>query len=99
MKYLINFKKETIITIFVFATILAVVVWAIVSLFKGTFSVEQCLALIAAVFEYFGWYFNMPTSEENSVFTRGMRAAKEEPEVEEELPFDYFEDEGDENVE
>lgn len=98
MKYLIQFKKESFITILVFATIFVVLVWAIWAIAHSQFSMENLLSIFGAIIEFFGWYYNMPTSEENAIFTKGMRAAKKEPEVEDELPFDYFESEGDEDV-
>ena len=92
MKYLVNFKKEFVITLGVFVTVALVLAWAVVAIIHNDFSYDNAVALIAVLFEVLGWYYNMPTSEENAIFTDGMRVAKTEPDSEaEELPFDYFE--------
>lgn len=99
MKYLVNFKKELVITLGVFVTVALVLAWAVVAIIHNDFSYDNAVALIAVLFEVLGWYYNMPTSEENAIFTDGMRVAKtESDDSAEELPFDYFE-EGDENDE
>lgn len=78
MKYLIQNKKEFIISLFVFATVILVAFWAVWAIIQGTISYENIIALIGAVFEMLGWYYNMPTSEENCEATGEMRARKAE---------------------
>ena len=76
MKYLIQHTKELIITIGVFVSVALVVLWAVVSIIKGTFSYENVVALGGVIFEMLGWYYNMPTSEENCEATGKMRLQK-----------------------
>lgn len=76
MKYLFQNKKEFIISLFVFATVILVVFWAVWAIIQGNLSYENIIALIGAVFEMLGWYYNMPTSEENCRHTGEMRLEK-----------------------
>ena len=78
MEYLIQNRKEFIITCGVFATIAIVIFRAIWATIHGEFSAENVRELIAAVFEILGWYYNMPTSEENNRHTAEMRQEKAE---------------------
>lgn len=77
MKYLVKHTKELIITIGVFLSVLLVILWAAVAVVKGSFSYENVVALIGVIFEMLGWYYNMPTSEENSKYTGKMRMEKD----------------------
>lgn len=76
MKYLIKNQKEFIISLGVFATILLILLWSIWSIFTGNLDYKNLIAIIGAVFEIFGWYYNMPTSEENCRHTGEMRLEK-----------------------
>ncbi len=95
MRYLIKNKKEFIISLFVFATVVLVVFWAVWAIIQNNLSYENIIALIGAVFEMLGWYYNMPTSEENCRHTGEMRLEKEENNSNN--PGEYFYD-GDENI-
>ena len=77
MKYLIKNQKEFIISLGVFATILLVLIWSFYSIFTGDFTYKNLVAVIGSIFELLGWYYNMPTSEENCRHTGEMRAEKE----------------------
>lgn len=75
MKYLIQNKKEFAISIGVFVMTLINLIRAIMS--KQI--TEECIvAFVLAFFTVLGWYFNMPTSEENCEATGEMRAKKKE---------------------
>lgn len=76
MKYLIKNQKEFVISLGVFATILLILLWSIWSIFTGNLDYKNLIAIIGAVFEIFGWYYNMPTSEENCRHTGEMRLEK-----------------------
>jgi len=76
MKYLIQNKKEFVITCGVAATFFIVIFWAIWSIVRGDFTYKNVLALIAQVIELLAWYYNMPTSEENNEATAEMRQRK-----------------------
>lgn len=76
MKYLIKNQKEFVISLGVFATILLVLFWSIWSIVTGNLDYKNLIAIIGAVFEIFGWYYNMPTSEENCRHTGEMRLEK-----------------------
>lgn len=76
MKYLIKNQKEFVISLGVFATILLVLLWSIWSIFTGNLDYKNLIAIIGAIFEIFGWYYNMPTSEENCIHTGEMRLEK-----------------------
>lgn len=78
MKYLIQHKKEFVITLGILATILLVIVWSLWSLVHGEFDFKNLIAVAAAIFEILGWYYNMPTSEENCEATGEMRMKKNE---------------------
>ena len=88
MKYLIKHTKEFIITLGVFVSVAIILAWVITAIVKGDFSYEHMLSVVGAIFEMLGWYFNMPTSEENSEATIQMRLLKKK----DELPDNYFED-------
>ena len=76
MKYLIQNKKEFVITCGVAATFFIVVIWTIWSIFHGEFSYQNVLAMIGEAIELLAWYYNMPTSEENNEATAEMRQRK-----------------------
>lgn len=76
MRYLVKNKKEFIISLFVFATVVLVVFWAVWAIIQNNLSYENIIALIGAVFEMLGWYYNMPTSLENCEMTGEMRLKK-----------------------
>ena len=78
MRYLIEYKKEFIITVGVFVTFVLVLLWAIFALVRGTFSYEHLIALCGLIFEIAGWWHNMPTSEANAKATAFMRYEKAE---------------------
>lgn len=78
MKYLIQNRKEFVITLGILATIILVIVWSLWSLIHGEFDFKNLIAVAAAIFEILGWYYNMPTSEENCEATGEMRAKKAE---------------------
>ena len=76
MRYLIKNKKEFTISLFVFATVVLVIFWAVWAIIQNNLSYENIIALIGAVFEMLGWYYNMPTSKENCEMTGEMRLKK-----------------------
>ena len=78
MKYLIKHTKESIITLGVFISVAIIIAWVITAIVKGDFSYEHMIAVVGALFEILGWYFNMPTSEENSKYTGKMRLEKKQ---------------------
>lgn len=78
MKYLIKHRKESIISLGVFVTVLLVIFWSIWSIIHGIFDYKNLITVAAAIFEILGWYYNMPTSEENCEATGEMRARKAE---------------------
>ena len=78
MRYLIQHRKEFIITVGVFVTVALVVLWAVMAIIKGSFDLKNVAALAAMIFEILGWYYNMPTSEANSKATSRMRYEKAE---------------------
>ena len=78
MKYLIQHRKESIISLGVFVTVLLVIFWSIWSIIHGIFDYKNLMVVAAAIFEILGWYYNMPTSEENCEATGEMRARKAE---------------------
>lgn len=78
MKYLIKHRKESIISLGVFVTVLLVIFWSIWSIIHGIFDYKNLMAVAAAIFEILGWYYNMPTSEENCEATGEMRIKKAE---------------------
>lgn len=78
MRYLIQNKKEFVITCGVFATFFIIVCWTIWSIVHGEFSWQNVLAMIAEAIELLAWHYNMPTSEENNETTAEMRQRKAE---------------------
>lgn len=78
MRYLIQHRKEFIITVGVFVTVALVVLWAVMAIIKGSFDLKNVAALAAMIFEILGWYYNMPTSEANAKATSRMRYEKAE---------------------
>lgn len=78
MRYLIKNKKEFVISLFVFATVVLVIFWAVWAIIQNNLSYENIIALIGAVFEMLGWYYNMPTSKENCEMTGEMRLKKKQ---------------------
>lgn len=92
MRYLIKHKKEFAITIAGF--IMAVI--ALINSFKAKeINEDVIITVIFTALAVLGWFFNMPTSAENSEHTILMRLEKNK----EELPDDYFEDEPSEDAE
>lgn len=85
MKYLIQNRKEFAITVGVFVMTTINIVRAIMS--KEV--TEECIvAFVLAGFTLLGWFFNMPTSEENCKYTGKMRLEKHKPDDGE----DFFEE-------
>lgn len=80
MKYLIQNRKEFAITVLLFIVYAIVLVWAVWDIVHGTFDIKNFLSIVASIISYFGWYFNMPTSEENCRHTGEMRQEKAEKE-------------------
>ena len=107
MKYLIQNRKEFVITCGVAATFFIVVIWTIWAIVHGEFNWENVLAMIAEAIELLAWYYNMPTSEENYEATAEMRQKKLESDPDypgEKFYDDIFvsdedDEEGDENEE
>ncbi len=81
MKYLIKHTKELIITLGVFISAALVIAWAVAAIIRNELSYENVVALIGVVFEMLGWYYNMPTSEENCRYTGAMRLEKEQQKI------------------
>ena len=75
MKYLIQHKKEFAISIGVFVMTLINLIRALMS---KEITQECMVAFVLAFFTILGWFYNMPTSEENCVHTGEMRLEKEE---------------------
>lgn len=78
MSYLIQYKKEFIITIALFAAILLVIfndVWAII---HSTFNLENTLESLGSIIAIMAWWTNTPTSEANAKATAQMRFEKAE---------------------
>lgn len=73
MKYLIQNRKEFAITVGVFVTSAVNLIRA---LKHGIISEEAIVAFIVSLFALLGWYFNIPTSEENCIYTGLMREEK-----------------------
>lgn len=74
MKYLVQNKKEFAITVGVFA-VNAYNLWK--ALKRGVVDEQTIAAFVFALLTLLGWYYNMPTSEENCRYTGAMRAEKE----------------------
>lgn len=84
MRYLIQHKKEFAITIAGF--IMAVI--ALVNALKAReLNEDVIITVIFTALAVLGWFFNMPTSEENSEATVQMRLEKKK----DELPDNYWE--------
>lgn len=77
MKYLIQNRKEFIISLGIFATILLIIIWSVWSIFTGNLDYKNLIVVAGGIFEILGWYYNMPTSEENCRYTGEMRLEKE----------------------
>lgn len=75
MRYLIQNKKEFAISIGVFVMTLINLIRAIMT---KQITQECIVAFVLAFFTVLGWYYNMPTSEENCEHTGEMRAKKAE---------------------
>lgn len=75
MKYLIQNKREFAISIGVFVMTAINLVRAIMA---KEITQECIVAFVLAFFTVLGWYYNMPTSEENCEATGEMRAKKAE---------------------
>ena len=75
MKYLIQHKKEFAISVGVFVMTLLNLIRAIMA---REVTQECIVAFVLAFFTVLGWYYNMPTSEENCEATGEMRHKKEE---------------------
>ena len=76
MKYLIQNTKEFLISCGVFATFLVLIFWVVWAIVHNDLGAQHLVAFVAAVFEFLGWYYNMPTSSENCVATGKMRLQK-----------------------
>lgn len=77
MKYLIKNRKEFIISLGVFATILLVIFWCVWAIIHGTFDYKNLIAVAGEIFTILGWYYNMGTSETNRKYTDLMRLEKD----------------------
>lgn len=75
MKYLIQNKREFAISIGVFVMTAINLVRAIMA---KEITQECIVAFVLAFFTVLGWYYNMPTSEENCEATGEARAKKKE---------------------
>lgn len=75
MRYLIQHKKEFAISIGVFVMTLINLIRAIMA---KEVTQECIVAFVLAFFTVLGWYYNMPTSEENCEHTGEMRQEKAE---------------------
>lgn len=78
MRYLIQYKKEFIVTIALFVAFALVAfndVWAII---HGTFSMNNMLESLGSIVAAAAWYSNTPTSEANAKATALMRYEKAE---------------------
>lgn len=73
MKYLIQNKKEFAISVGVFVMTAINLVRAVMS---KELTQESIVAFVLALFTLLGWYYNMPTSEENCEKTGEMRLLK-----------------------
>lgn len=78
MRYLIQHRKESIISLGVIVTILLIIIWSVWSIFTGNLDYKNLIVVAGGIFEILGWYYNMPTSEENCRHTGEMRAEKRE---------------------
>lgn len=88
MKYLIQNRKEFAITIGVFVMTTINIVRAI----RSREITEECIvAFVLAGFTLLGWFYNMPTSEENCRHTGAVRLEKQKPENGEDF-FDEIEE-------
>lgn len=76
MKYLIKNKKEFAISVGVFVMTAINIVRAIMS---KEITQECIVAFVLAGFTLLGWFYNMPTSEENCRHTGKMRLEKYHP--------------------
>ena len=92
MKYLIQHTKELIITVGVFISVALIVAWAIHAIIRNELSYENIIALLAAIFEMLGWYYNMPTSKENCEHTGLMRLAKQQNNIRQEIGENFFDE-------
>ena len=75
MRYLIQHKKEFAISIGVFVMTLINLIRAVMS---KEITQECIVAFVLAFFTILGWFYNMPTSEENCQHTGEMRQEKAE---------------------
>lgn len=75
MKYLIQNKKEFAISVGVFVMTAINLVRALMA---KEITEELIVAFVLAVFTLLGWFYNIPTSEENNLATAQMRQAKAE---------------------
>lgn len=88
MRYLIKHRKEFAITVAGF--IMAVI--ALANALKAKeLNEDVIITVIFTALAVLGWFFNCPTSKENSEATVEMRLRKKK----EDLPIDYFESEDD----
>lgn len=78
MKYLIQHRKESIISLGVIVTTLLIIIWSVWSIFTGNLDYKNLIVVAGGIFEVLGWYYNMPTSEENCEATGFMRQRKAE---------------------
>ena len=96
MRYLIQNRKEFAITVAAF-------IMAVINLYKAIRSHDVTQDLIIAVLvtgtTILAWYYNMPTSEENSRHTGLMRLEKAEKKYDDDFIGEEFFDGSDEDIE
>lgn len=90
MRYLIKNRKEFAISVGVFVMTTINIVRAIMS---KEITQECIVAFVLAGFTLLGWFYNMPTSEENCRHTGEMRLEKHRPDDGEDF-FEEVEEEG-----
>lgn len=74
MRYLIQNRKEFAITV---AAFVMAIVNLINAIRKGALSEDTIIAVLVTAVGVLAWYYNMPTSEENSLATGYMRWLKQ----------------------
>ena len=103
MKYLIQHRKEFAISIGLFVMAVINFVRAIKS--SEPLTQELIVAVLYTLFGVLAWFYNMPTSEENSVKTGEMRMMKAGTYADDEMqgigdedPFDEEEGDDDDDI-
>ena len=96
MKYLIQHRKEFAITVAAF-------VMAVINLYKAIKShnvtEDVIIAVLVTATTILAWYYNMPTSEENSIHTGMMRLEKAEKNRDDDFIGETFFDEDYDDIE